>query len=461
MTKTVIISTVGTSLFTNYMKFRSDNEELNLKSIKDEFDFLEKDNADKFKNNKQCEEKANRIKERLVPNAFDSLKEKASAEIASITKFVSERNLDKGDVILYFIISDTAHSLLAAQIITEHLKEQGFSIDNEKQLKVIRALSVLTGEDFEKKGLPNMAKTICDIKNDKELSKEKPQFFINITGGYKGVLPYIYLIAQMYEIPAFYIYENSEDLIYLPQMPLAFDPILAEEYYYWLNNAHFKGDVEPEIMEELKEYGFIKVGSDGTIERSGMGDVFCDWVSAQAPESPLTVGKFIEYKLLEAFYDVQQKKQEFHGKIIADIKHSEQSLLYMHWENPDPEKKPRGKGREIDILLIYSDGSKEFIEIKSSRDFLKSTKVMEQFQGRVERVKSKNLDNITLSFLLYSMLPKKSVASQIANRMESFKEEAGDIPVKFRYIKIDRQSRIDAYSKFLDSKLTLNEINDL
>ena len=454
MTKTVIILTVGTSLFTNYKK------ETGLSSIESLFKSLEDKSAAKLKKMKND---ADELKSIIVEqeNFLELKGEKASAEIASITKFVFENRLKPEDVSLYFIISDTAHSLLAAQIISEYMQEKGFSIDPGKQLKIIYSLSVQNGNDFEEKGLPYLAKTICDIKNDKELLAEKPQFFINITGGYKGVLPYVSLIAQMYEIPVFYIYENSEDLIYLPQLPLAFDPLLAEEYYYWLNNANFKDDVEPEILEELKEYGFIKIGSDGTIKRNGMGDVFCDWVYAQSPESPTTIGKFIEYKLLEAFYDFQKRKKEFHGKIIDDVKHSEQSLLYMNWENPNPEKKPRGKGREIDILLIYTDGSKEFIEIKSSKDFLKSQKVMEQFQGRVERVKNKKLNNITLSFLLYSMLPKKPVASQIANRMKDFKDVAGDISLKFRYIKIDRQSKTDAYSKFLDNNFTLNDVNDL
>ena len=472
MTRTVIISTVGTSLFNNYMKFRSDNEELNLKSIKDDFDFLEKADADKLKNNRQCEEKANTIRKKLVPNAFDYLKEKASAEIASITKFVSEKNLKKEDVLLYFIISDTAHSLLAAQIISEHLKEEGFAIDSKKQLKVIRALSVQNGEDFENRGLPNLAEEISNIKKYESKvatdNKEKVEIYINITGGYKGVLPYASLIAQMYEIPVFYIYENSEDLIYLPQMPLAFDPLLAEEYYYWLKERDLKGNIDNDVLEELKGYGFVKKNHEGKLERSGMGTVFCDWVFSQAPESPRTIGKLIEYKLLEVFYN----NVMLDGKTINNVLHSDEKLLAMpkDYQGPDPKKKP--KGREIDILLDYSDGSKEIMEIKPFQKFLidSDSDVKNQFIQRIIRVqnymKNRDVKNVTLTFILYGSVKFNEIKHNpkyidlVNKKISEYRGIAQGSKLKFKYVRIDMRQK-DAYSKFLDNELILEDIKDL
>ena len=465
MTRTVIISTVGTSLFTNYMKFRSDNEELNLKSIKDEFDALEKANADKFKNNRQCEEKANKIRERLIPNTFDYLKEKASAEIASITKFVSEKNLKKEDVLLYFIISDTAHSLLAAQIISEHLKDKGFPVDSGKQLKVICDLSVDNGKNFKNKGLPALAAAIRDIRNNKELRKENSKFFINITGGYKGCLPYMYLIAQMYKIPAFYIYENSEDLISLPKMPLAFNSDLAEEYYCFLSTHDKLKHLPKDEKQELLKYNLVEY-KDGELCRSGLGDVFCQWVDSEAPESKTTMGKFIEYKLMET-YENYKYDQEINGggeiDKISRIIHGDKELL-----NKQPGSEDLVTGQEIDILLIYENGQREAVEIKSLMDFTGSSRnkdsVKNQFKERVNLVQAKKLENITLTFLLYGNRLRDNLGESfgdINSKKAEYRQIAGDIPVKFKYIQINRNFSAKAYSKFLDKIIKFDEINDL
>lgn len=463
MTKTVIISTVGTSLFNNYMRYRSDNPELSLQGIKEYFDDLEKIDVNQLNTSRQYDGKANTIKERLVPNIFDYLGEKASAEIASISKFVSDRNLKKEDVILYFIISDTAHSMLAAQIVSSYLNDRGFCVDGENSLKIVRGLSVMDGDDFEKKGLPNLAETICNIRNDKELSKEKPQFFINITGGYKGVLPYMYLIAQMYEIPTFYIYENSEDLIYLPQMPLAFSSEMAEEYYYFLKDNDKIENLDEEEFLELQKYGFIKKTEAGNIKRSGMGDVFCQWVESKAPESRTTIGKFIEYKLVETYEKYLHNRENYNQEnpeyIISRVFHSDKKLL-------DPHIGKTVTGQEIDILLTYKNNRKEAVEIKSFMDFLGrgSENIENQFVERLKLVTDKKLNDLTLIFMLYYHLPLNELKSKfksIEAKKQHYRQLAGNIPVKFKYVEINRCSSSKEYTKFLDKIINIRDIKDL
>lgn len=456
MTRAVIISTVGTSLFTNYEK------EKGLISIEEFKKDLEDKSAAQLQKMKS---EADKLKSIIVEQEkFLDLKgEKASAEIASITKFVSEKKLKKEDVLLYFIISDTAHSLLAAQIITEHLKEQGYQIGGE--LKEIPHLSVDNGTNFEKKGLPALAAAIRDIRNNKELRKDNPEFFINITGGYKGVLPYMYLIAQMYKIPTFYIYENSDDLISLPKMPLAFNSDLAEEYYYFLTTHDKLKHLPKDEKQELLKYNLVE-DKNGELCRSGLGDVFCQWVDSEAPESKTTMGKFIEYKLMET-YENYKYDQEINGsgKIdkISRIVHGDKKLL-----NNQPDSGDLLTGQEIDILLIYENGQREAIEIKPLIDFTGSSRnkddVKNQFRGRVELVQAKKLGNITLTFLLYGHRLRDNLGDSFGNinsKKAEYRQIAGDIPVKFKYIKINRCYSAKAYSKFLDKIIKFDEIKDL
>lgn len=467
MTKTVIISTVGTSLFNNYMRYRSDNPELSLQGIKEYFDDLEKIDVNQLNTSRQYDGKANTIKERLVPNIFDYLGEKASAEIASITKFVSVRKLKEEDVILYFIISDTAHSILAAKIISDHLKGKGYQIGGE--LKEIPSLSVDDGDKFKNIGLPNLASTICKIRNDKDLLKENPQFFINITGGYKGVLPYMYLIAQMYEIPTFYIYENSESLIYLPQFPLAFDSDLAEEYYYILSDGgkEWANELDEEEKRELENYNFIEI-KDGKIQRTGMGIVFCEWVETKTPESKTTIGLFIEYKLWEAYENYRKSPKNYKetddSAKIYSVKHSDHKLLGQGGTSVT--------GDEIDLLITYANRNMEAIEIKSLDSFLcrrrDNNKVWDQFKERLELIKNKKINNIALTFMLYNHLTfdelKRSKKTQdFEKKKKEYIDEAKryHIDVNFKYVKIKRCKSAKNYAKFLHDIIGFNEIKNL
>ena len=46
---------------------------------------------------------------------------------------------------------------------------------------------------------------------------------LNATGGFKGMVPYLTLYGMFYDLPVSYIFEQSETLIQLPRIPLAFD----------------------------------------------------------------------------------------------------------------------------------------------------------------------------------------------------------------------------------------------
>jgi hypothetical protein len=178
------------------------------------------------------------------------------------------------------------------------------------------------------------------------------------------------------------------------------------------------------------------------------------------------MGKFIEYKLMET-YENYKYDQEINGggeiDKISRIIHGDKELL-----NKQPGSEDLVTGQEIDILLIYENGQREAVEIKSLMDFTGSSRnkdsVKNQFKERVNLVQAKKLENITLTFLLYGNRLRDNLGESfgdINSKKAEYRQIAGDIPVKFKYIQINRNFSAKAYSKFLDKIIKFDEINDL
>ncbi|MGI6393636.1 MAG: putative CRISPR-associated protein [bacterium] len=451
MTKTIIISTVGTSVFTNYIEFCHENELEKLPSIENNFNALENLDADQLSTD--GEEDRKKIETIIYTHWVNE--KNSSAEIESIKKFIESRELPIHNIELHFFATDTAQSKLASQIISKYFKENyNFSCD----LKVIKNLSISSSEDFESKGLVNLANSI--LKTIERLKKVEGQIFINITGGYKGVIPYITLISQMYELPIFYLYENSSNIVTVPQLPIAFDWGVVEEYYYFLTGKGFikSHSLSKNQKEELLLYGFCRPTENDNLERTGMGDIFVDWATKEHPSSYLTFGKFVELKLFEAYVNAGYS-----------VKHSDRYTLKT-------ENKGLQKGQEIDLLINYDNKDKEFIEIKSARDLIdlerhNTINTVKQFENRIKLIRLKELENITISFLIYN--PAKfqdfinrheSGLKQTFEKMVDIVRENGlvdNVSIKFKYFQLNRTYKKEAYSEFLDRAVRIEDIKEI
>jgi putative CRISPR-associated protein (TIGR02619 family) len=214
-----IITTVGTSLFENYHKkyrdtaFESaynffknkeisakeldnlDNQELSKKSLIDKF------NSNYFKNN------------------FD-----ASAEIKSLIKLQEEL---KEDFDIYLLHSDTALGRLAAEIIKDNIslyEEYGLKI-SRVDIHPIENLQIQNRQKFIQ-GMQELINKIYKISQN-----YWGNVVINITGGYKATIPYLTILAQVNQCPIYYIFENTDTLIQIPNIPIDINWKLFEDYW--------------------------------------------------------------------------------------------------------------------------------------------------------------------------------------------------------------------------------------
>lgn len=195
-----IITTVGTSIFGNCMK--------EVEGIKTKTGNLDKSNSDWNRYKSEISILGNEI------NKWSEGKNAASAEIASLLKIQEEL---KETVEVYLICSETILSRLAAECIKKWFEENmNFEIKNSN---VIKGLQVKDRKIFETEGLLELFDEIEKIAegNWKEIC-------INLTGGYKAIIPFLTIVGQIYGSPLYYIFEESEsdkyELIKIPQTPI-------------------------------------------------------------------------------------------------------------------------------------------------------------------------------------------------------------------------------------------------
>ena len=219
-----IITTVGTSLITN------------------ESNKIDRGNLNKLKNKPYSEwdnkiRRINQLKnelENLITDNENKNNTNLSAEIASIIKIAEQEPNENFEV--YLLATDTILSPLCAEYVKKWFEEneKNISVFFDKK-NIIQRLQVKNKLDFEKKGLKNLFTKIQNIANG-----YWNNVILNITGGYKAIIPYMSIVAQIYELPAYYIFQESKDqkfeLLKIPNIPITVNEQLFEKYWFEIEN---------------------------------------------------------------------------------------------------------------------------------------------------------------------------------------------------------------------------------
>jgi putative CRISPR-associated protein (TIGR02619 family) len=131
-----------------------------------------------------------------------------SAETTSILKFLDKI---KSQIYIVPITTDTIESNICAEIISDYLKK----IDNifVSDSILIEGLQVKDNKKFLREGMPKLLARLDKYGAQSEV-------YLNFTGGYKGTIPYLTLWAQVNNVKMFYLYEESDDIIEVPQAPI-------------------------------------------------------------------------------------------------------------------------------------------------------------------------------------------------------------------------------------------------
>lgn len=260
----VIICPVGTSIIENFFEKNEQNREIDIESFRRIFSKIrefEKENKVTI-NGKKYDK--NFITEKL---------EKESGEIAGkeFLKFINqiekwiESSVRRGEykpisaeikscfgimksekcsyMKIHLIQSDTIIGALSAHFVDkafELLKEkEGFEI--ETKIESVEGIQPWDGTKF-RKGIGVLVSTIMNIqKNMENFGKE---IVVNVTGGFKGLIPYLVLFSQLEKFRIAYIFEDSEELIWIPWIK-----VLSKDYFSTDEREKIKKFVN--LMKEL------------------------------------------------------------------------------------------------------------------------------------------------------------------------------------------------------------------
>jgi putative CRISPR-associated protein (TIGR02619 family) len=344
-----IITTVGTSIFTNYMKPEIQDSYDDYEKINVQFEKLESEPAQNYSES-TVKISMRYLKKTISDEWFKRDNEpntKASAEIKSIlaiAKDVTE------DVEVYLLATDTVLSVLACELVKEWFSEykSAYAIDIQfnKTLDVISKLQVLDKVSFEKEGLVNLISrfyVICENYFDNVI--------LNITGGYKAIIPYITILGQVNKVPVKYIFEDTDTLIEIPLLPLTIDKGIFEKY----QDAFFKLE-ENSFLKKQDCHHFatevescLEIDSDGNVSFNSLGLML--WEKYKS-------GFFFFYTSDEVWTDIQNQpdiqrilKTKFH---IFEARQNKTEKKQDHYVYDDGDNNNRIYYFEVDgSIYIY------------------------------------------------------------------------------------------------------------
>jgi len=256
------IVTVGTSLIDNYSELLdSENKKPNFDT-----DTLNNSLADSLWNEwKHISSKNsidnfykkvyNNIKYYNYQNAYDTIKEwltsirnndltnlsKVSAEIKTLSKM--EPSKERDIVVLFPTL--TYAGVLCAKILHDLLSKN--YVNN---VEVVFTEGLKSAEDkdtsFTKQGLSNFLSNMIECID--RYDEENYEIKILVSGGYKSLVPYSTLVGILKRKDIYYIYEDSDQLMSLPSLPISIDISTLKPCYPILRN------IENSLVEKYKIY---------------------------------------------------------------------------------------------------------------------------------------------------------------------------------------------------------------
>lgn len=335
----IIITTVGTSLLTNL--------------IKDEYASFRFDIGDSLRKaistgklNGESSDVESAISNHLEGNdkypkdEIYGINLNASAEIKSICKIA-----DGKPAIVYLLATDTFMSEYAAKQIQKHLnKKKNLVLKNPIR---ITDLDVDHPDDFEQAGFEKLIGELEQIRD----KHPKEQFILNISGGYKALIPFLTIYAQLRNVSVKYIYENSDKLISIDKAPLDFDWEIIEQHYFALesfgDNRKAKPPIE-KLKERLLDTEFEKLRDEYRL--------ITDFQDNEGVERVrLTVFGDLYLKIYdEKFHSGEFNRKSLHSKLI-------EYLVYEYYQDKFPEAhvkcgyRPDESDYDIDVFIESED----------------------------------------------------------------------------------------------------------
>ncbi len=324
-----VITTVGTSIFTNYFEENKDKN-----TVKNYYDSIE---GKPYSQYQEYENDINDLRKAIINHIEENKSnlKKLSAELKSLI-LLTEKEEEKLNV--YLLATDSILSPLACEIIKQTIdtsNDLNMKIIYNNKTEVINDLQVLDDSNL-KNGLSNLIRRINDISQG-----YYQNVIMNITGGYKGIIPYLTIISSINKCKIIYTFENERNsLINIPVLPISINEKIFEDNLEQLNELEDEDTIEQykkvknrnyEKWEVLENSGIIDV-VDNMASFSSIGKIFFDNYK----------NKFFIFKCPEDVWKDIEKQKDI--KRILETKFHNESIRENKTENKNSH-------------LVYDDGN--------------------------------------------------------------------------------------------------------
>ncbi len=338
-----------------------------------------------------------------------------SAELKSISKIISTLHPQER-IDIRFISSYTILSALASEVLKDYINEK-FPKNIEAYFNrgkdAIYGLQVRDADLFMNEGMPNLLARLSEILEEIGMTDScgEPKVLFNMTGGFKATIPYLTFFAQLHDIPTYYIFERSDQLIEIPYFPLEFDFGIVEDNWHAFRlfpqhnsdkrNWFKSKSIDLSTFKELcgSEDSFQELLNKKIIAKKGdkviptlTGMMIYKRYSEIDQQRYSLYGRYIELKMYKYWQEAKKvldgeaKFNEYTNKIrratndlgitkIFDVEHSKLvGTSSSHWE--------------VDIFLRCKKDRKEkyvSIEIKPIRQLDEITRKYSFFKKHIEQ----------------------------------------------------------------------------
>ncbi len=115
-----------------------------------------------------------------------------------------------------FLHTDTEDGRVCAEVVAEILRAKRAVAP---RLRRVPGLQVLDATAFRRRGVQALFAELDALR----AAAPDAEVVLNITGGFKSVVPYVTLYGVVHLLAVHYIFERSDQLLRLPQVPLQYD----------------------------------------------------------------------------------------------------------------------------------------------------------------------------------------------------------------------------------------------
>lgn len=224
----LVISTVGTSILTNQIDREFETNSYFRLQETANYNLDEVDNY--HQDVKQIiAELKKRAEEKLNSGDINEIR-KASAELNGIYGLY-DKQLDRGKEDTHLLVTtDTAQGRISAELVESFLRNQGVV---QTSTYIPDQLSTASSDAFlhgTAKAIPFMQETIFSFKRAPNNPKDPTHVCFNLVGGFKALQGYFNTIGMFYANEIIYIFEESNEVIKIPRLPITIDSSVIEPY---------------------------------------------------------------------------------------------------------------------------------------------------------------------------------------------------------------------------------------